>query len=362
MRSITKITLDTVLDNAVTIAAKQGDAHSRFIIAKITDNGEDSPAPSGASVRFNAYRMCDGMSAAFSNPTTGRVLQDGTIEVEIDSWVLEKQGTVNCSISITSDGGRLITTRRFSIYVEDWDFEGAAISETTPPDLFDTLVGDVASQKSTYGFITLNQNAFENVQGVYRATIAMRGVSAGDLVLFYPSDENSRTYIRNGGLYFKENITPPSDKSEITTAYLCASSLPSNGGNVVFAYRVLRGGTFETNAEPVEYAYFNFLGAASGGDESSGNKGWTQEQVELLSDVSSILRQVIDLLIYEGPTTSGREKAGNMCDKLDELVNSLREHQPSENSYEVQSDGSIRFMSIPAGSYTITNDGSLKVL
>ena len=95
------------------VVAKQNDAGSRFLNVRIKDNGKSMDVPSTSSVILNVERP-DNSSGTFY----GTVNDDGTVRVELNSWMLEQAGTIACDISIVKENSAKLTTMTFYVEVE----------------------------------------------------------------------------------------------------------------------------------------------------------------------------------------------------------------------------------------------------
>lgn len=99
---------------------------------------------------------------------------------------------------------------------------------------------------------------------------------------------------------------------------------------------------------------------------ASGNDGWTPAQVNLLADAAELLRQLKEYVMMIGTPGStanpGYAIAGQLCDKLDDLVDSLRGGGQQGIEYVMLVSGAMRVTSIPGASYVVTSSGALKIL
>ena len=101
------------------VVAKQNDAGSRFLNVRIKDNGKSLNIPSTSSIILNVQRP-DKSAGTFY----GTVNEDGTVKVELNSWILEQAGTVSCDISIIKEDSAKLTTMTFYV-----DVEAAVVSD-----------------------------------------------------------------------------------------------------------------------------------------------------------------------------------------------------------------------------------------
>lgn len=111
------------------ITVKQGD-NARQITARLFNDGEQFLVTSGLGVRLNAKRS-DGQK----NYSTGWVNDDGTVTVQITSWMLAVVGMVTCDISVFHNGQQAFTTTNFYLNVEEAiNKDGVIGGDDTPVD------------------------------------------------------------------------------------------------------------------------------------------------------------------------------------------------------------------------------------
>lgn len=96
------------------ILAKQNDDGSRFLKVHIQESGKNIQIKDNVTVTLNVQRP-DTSAAMFF----GSVNDDGTVEVELNSWILEQVGTVSCDISLLDPENSVkLTTMTFYVEVE----------------------------------------------------------------------------------------------------------------------------------------------------------------------------------------------------------------------------------------------------
>lgn len=143
---IKEITLDAVRDNAgCTVSAKQNDALSRFIKAKITADRKAVKFNSVATVMINALRP-DGEAGGF----VGELNADGSVTVPITSWMLAESGTVKCDVSVF-DGTEKLTTMPFFITVEENLYNGEGIENKEEYTVLSSLMAEVQEIRTEEG-------------------------------------------------------------------------------------------------------------------------------------------------------------------------------------------------------------------
>ncbi len=117
------------------VFAKQGDTLSRTLTVTLCDDEKTITVSPTATVFINVKRS-DGEAKAFA----GSVNDDGTVNVPINTWMLEVYDIVNASVSIV-DGNNKLTSLSFSIIVEPAEYSGADISDDEQ-DIFVKLIED----------------------------------------------------------------------------------------------------------------------------------------------------------------------------------------------------------------------------
>ena len=124
------------------ITVKQGDT-ARQITARLFNNGEQFLVTSDLSVRLNAKRI-DGQK----NYSIGLVNDDGTVTVQITSWMLAIVGMVTCDISVFLNGQQAFTTTNFYLDVEEATNKDGVIGGDDTP--IDEQFGEISLQIERY--------------------------------------------------------------------------------------------------------------------------------------------------------------------------------------------------------------------
>lgn len=120
------------------IYAKQGDIKSRYINISLLNNGYPFDIPDGAVAIFNA-RRADSEAKAFYGE-----IKSNTVTVELNSWVLEIPGTVECDVSIIYNGKKL-TSATFQIGVEKAVYTNGDIAESADYDILTELINSCSA-------------------------------------------------------------------------------------------------------------------------------------------------------------------------------------------------------------------------
>lgn len=95
------------------VSAKQGDKATRYIVAKLLNDGTAYTIPTGARVAFNVEKP-DGKHVYNTCTYSG-----SEVTVELTNQTLAAAGTAYCDIEVrTSDNTQLITTASFTIEIE----------------------------------------------------------------------------------------------------------------------------------------------------------------------------------------------------------------------------------------------------
>lgn len=117
LRVTKEIIADVVIrSTSKSVVAKQNDANSRFLNVQIQDSGKKIEIVSPAIVMLNVQRP-DGSTGTFY----GSVNDNGTVKVELTSWILEQAGTIPCEIAIykgSENEQAKLTTMTFYVEVE----------------------------------------------------------------------------------------------------------------------------------------------------------------------------------------------------------------------------------------------------
>ena len=121
------------------VSAKQGDRATRYIVAKLLNDGTAYTIPTGARVVFNA-RKPDGKHVYNTCTYSG-----SEVTVELTNQTLAAVGTAYCDIEVrTRDNTQLITTASFTIEIEKSMRNDAAIESSNEfTELEDRLAGHI---------------------------------------------------------------------------------------------------------------------------------------------------------------------------------------------------------------------------
>ena len=144
IKIIKELTIDVTKPNVFqAVVAKQYDMNTRFIKATLVDGTEVISVPASPTVKaiINAERP-DGQAKGFD----GEVNEDGTVTVPLHSWMLEKEGTVICDISVINtktDAEQKLTTTSFTLIVEKASYGGDDVTTDPQYDIFIDLVTQV---------------------------------------------------------------------------------------------------------------------------------------------------------------------------------------------------------------------------
>ena len=143
---IKEISLETSKPNLIqAIVAKQNDCNSRFLRVSIFNQGTQIPILPTSSVTINAERN-DGETKSF----LGEVSDGNTAIVPLHSWMLEREGLVNCDVSIIDAESSKLTTTSFSVMVEKAACPSEDISTDPQYDVLADLIEEVNGTKPYY--------------------------------------------------------------------------------------------------------------------------------------------------------------------------------------------------------------------
>lgn len=114
MKIIKECTLDCARFNSFkTYIAKQNDSNSRFVKVTLADDGEPLTVDDGNLVFFNIKRS-DSKVKIFEGS-----VEDGKLMIPIPNWALEKEGIIECDISVLkSDTQEKLSSTKFQMMVE----------------------------------------------------------------------------------------------------------------------------------------------------------------------------------------------------------------------------------------------------
>ncbi len=147
-----KLSMDVARQGYVpTITAKQFDKGSRFLRIRLTNEGKDIYVNPYALVMILAKRS-DGTANAFAGEVNG----DGTVTVPLTYWMLELAGRVRCSVSVTDEDGRKLSSIGFSVDVKRAEHAGDEIIEDEGRDVLSTLILEVQALRGDYMTRTKN--------------------------------------------------------------------------------------------------------------------------------------------------------------------------------------------------------------
>lgn len=144
MAALTKLTTNINLEMSgdtkrYLVSAKQGDKATRFIVARLFNNGEPYTIPTGARAVINiakpdgkyVYNTCSYL--------------DSNVTVELTNQALAASGTAYCDIEIrTSDDSQIITSASFTMEIEPSKRnENAILSSNEFTELENRIAGHI---------------------------------------------------------------------------------------------------------------------------------------------------------------------------------------------------------------------------
>lgn len=127
------------------ISAKQGDKATRYVIAKLLNNGAEYTIPSGSRAVVNIKKP-DGKHVYNTCSFSG-----SEVTVELTNQALAAAGTAHCDIEIrTSDNTQIITSASFTIEIEaSMRDESAILSSNEFTELEDRIAGHIKDIQDT---------------------------------------------------------------------------------------------------------------------------------------------------------------------------------------------------------------------
>lgn len=127
------------------VSAKQGDKATRYVIAKLLNDGVEYTIPTGARVVFNVKKP-DGKHIYNTCTYSG-----SEVTVELTNQTLAAAGTAYCDIEVrTSDDTQLITSASFTIEIEEsMRSDNAILSANEFTDLEDRIAGHIKNINDT---------------------------------------------------------------------------------------------------------------------------------------------------------------------------------------------------------------------
>lgn len=127
------------------VSAKQGDKATRYVIAKLLNNGAEYTIPSGSRAVVNIKKP-DGKHVYNTCSFSG-----SEVTVELTNQALAAAGTAHCDIEIrTSDNTQIITSASFTIEIEaSMRDESAILSSNEFTELEDRIAGHIKDIQDT---------------------------------------------------------------------------------------------------------------------------------------------------------------------------------------------------------------------
>lgn len=136
MKIIKECTLDCARFNSFkTYIAKQNDSNSRFVKVTLADDGEPLTVDDGNLVFFNVKRS-DSKTKIFEGS-----IEDGKLMIPIPNWALEKEGIIECDISVlNSDTQERLSSTKFQMMVESCVADSEEVSKDENYDFLFELI------------------------------------------------------------------------------------------------------------------------------------------------------------------------------------------------------------------------------
>lgn len=136
------------------VSAKQGDKATRYVIAKLLNNGAEYTIPSGSRAVVN-IRKPDGKHVYNTCSYSG-----SEVTVELTNQALAASGTAYADIEIrTSDDAQVITSVTFTIEIEaSMRDEDAILSANEFTEMEDRIAADIKHIQETDATVQKNEN------------------------------------------------------------------------------------------------------------------------------------------------------------------------------------------------------------
>lgn len=163
---IEDITVEVVRPNLFqAVVAKQNDCNSRFLKATFINKGEKIDITPASKVTLNVCRP-DGESKSFE----GVINDDATVTVPLHSWVLGKEGMVDCDISVIDENDEKLTSTKFLVFVEKATCSSEDIVNDPQYDVLTDLINTVSNIEKWEEIITETIPEAETVETVSETT------------------------------------------------------------------------------------------------------------------------------------------------------------------------------------------------
>lgn len=226
---ITNITLfadSSGQNNPQYVYAKQHDANSRYLVAKIVGSGKDIIVTGTA--QLNATKP-DGTHSYVA----GSINKDGTITIELTSNLLAVDGKISCDITIFNSEDEqqtLLTTSTFYILVDESNYDSGAIESTNEFSTVSDVLAQISAERSAA------ENAAENIKATLitkadglildgdKLQLTSDSIPIGDSVVL-PTGTSSGTAGEKGE---KGDKGEPGEKGADGTSITIESAIESN--------------------------------------------------------------------------------------------------------------------------------------
>lgn len=142
------------------VSAKQGDKATRYVNAKLLNNGAEYTIPSGSRAVVNIKKP-DGKHVYNTCSFSG-----SEVTVELTNQALAAAGTAHCDIEIrTSDNTQIITSASFTIEIEaSMRDESAILSSNEFTELEDRIAGHIKDIQDTDAAVKRAETAREKAE------------------------------------------------------------------------------------------------------------------------------------------------------------------------------------------------------
>lgn len=311
MVALTPVTLDlTLLNEYVTIYARQDDSNSRWLKCTITDRGTKVAVPQTASVRMECRRY-DGEHYT----ADGNVLSNGEICIPLTYDMLAVNGEASCTAIIEED---------------------------------DSVLGSI-----DFTVVVTHRNG--GCRPPQRTGVDGVGISSIALVSTEGTVDTYQVNLTNGTAYtfdVHNGVVPAFEWDENDGYY----TLHITAGESSYSFDIVP--TFVDSTTVVQTSGNNpskVMSQKAVTQLVESNKGWTSAQIDLLEDFKDFFSMMIDKLGYINESGNpGYTAAVNAVNKLTELIDSLRQADVHDFDFTVV-DGTMDIDNIEGG-YTLTGN------
>lgn len=179
--TLTRLTTDISLEMTgdtkfYMVSAKQGDKATRYISAKLLNNGAEYTIPAGSRAVINIKKP-DGKHVYNTCSFSG-----STVTIELTNQALAASGTAYCDVEIrTNDNTQVITSASFTIEIEEsMRSDDAILSANEFTELENRVAGHIKDLQDTNSEVVKAESAREKAESARVAAENQRNQSEQD--------------------------------------------------------------------------------------------------------------------------------------------------------------------------------------